>query len=144
VAKLFQDPTVGTYYTRRFEDGVVTRQIHPEGVVFLKRRGVQPGGDIPPFAMMELVRREWLYTKDDAVMHGEIDWSPDWHAIGDLPARRRERIRESTGWTRLGQAGDLAGGIVPTVTARQDGLRWSMLGMGTALILITVVAALMM
>jgi hypothetical protein len=140
VAKLFQDPADRTYYTRRFEEEVVTRQIHPDGVVFLKRRGVQPGGDIPPFAMVELVRREWLYTKDDAARQGEIDWTPDWRAIGDPPAPRKEQIRESTGWPRLVPAG----AITPSVAVRQDGFRWSMIGAGVTLVLITVIATLLM
>ena len=87
MAKLQRHRVDGTYYTTRYDEtGVVTRRIHPDGIVFLKRRGVVPGEDISPFAMAELVRGNWLYTEEQAASLPGINWAPDWNEIGDVPA----------------------------------------------------------
>jgi hypothetical protein len=132
VAKLLQHQDDGSYYTNRYVDGIVTRRIHPDGVTLLKRHGVRIGGDIPPFAMVQLLARDWLYTEEDAVGQGGINWSPDWNAIGAPPARSRDWIRGSTGWSRL----DPVNGGITTVEARQDGIRWSTIGIVAILLLI--------
>jgi hypothetical protein len=138
VAKLHQHQTNGTYFTTRYEDGFVTRRIHPDGVVLLNRRGVRLGGDIPPFAMADLVARNWLYTDEEAGRHVSIDWAPDWDAISDMPARSQDWIQESTGWARFETSG-----MATAIETRQDGFRWSALGVGAVFILISVLSALL-
>lgn len=89
VAKLFHHPTDGTYYTRRYEGGFVTRLIHPDGVAFLKGRGVHIGDQIPPYAISALMSRGWLVTTAEAAEQDDIDWSPDWDRVVATPARSR-------------------------------------------------------
>lgn len=84
--KLYQHQLDDTYYTRLYWPGVsaiVTRQIHPDGVVFLKRQGVQLEGDIPLWLVDELKKRNWLATKEEMPHWGIVVW-PKWHLI-DAP-----------------------------------------------------------
>lgn len=104
MATLYRHQRDGTYYTRIYRGGIVTRQIHPDGVAYLKHNGVSLFGDIPSQLMSELHERNWLFTKEEMHCRGEIDWSPHWHLI-DLPkpkpfpsenpfvTRQRERER---------------------------------------------------
>jgi hypothetical protein len=138
VAKLYQHPDDGTYSTRRYEDGVVTRQIHPDGVVFLKRRGVALGDDIPPFAMAELVERRWLHTPDEAARRGDIDWCPAWETIGAPPVRPEGWTKESSGWSRFEPAEVKAA----TLALHPGRARWPLWGAG-ALLVLAAIAALM-
>ncbi|HLU35011.1 MAG TPA: hypothetical protein VKZ61_04515 [Thermomicrobiales bacterium] len=103
MAKLQRHRVDGTYYTTRYDEtGVVTRRIHPDGIVFLKRRGVVPGEDISPFAMAELVRGNWLYTEEQAASLPGINWAPDWNEIGDAPAPKlRSALRASGSLTQV-------------------------------------------
>ena len=77
MAKLYRHAGNGTYCTTRFDEGgAATRRIHPDGVVLLKRRGIRPGEDIPPFAMAELVGGNWLYSEEDAARLPGVNWAP--------------------------------------------------------------------
>jgi hypothetical protein len=82
LANLYQHKVDGTYYTKIFVGGIVTRQIHPDGVAYLKNQGVRLEGEIPSFAMSVLMSRNWLHTKDEVHAWGEVDWAPDWNSIG--------------------------------------------------------------
>lgn len=87
VAKLYQHRTYGAYYTKRSHGaGIVTWQIHPDGVAFLKQRGVTIGADIPSYALHVLADRNWLFTREEAAQCGEIDWAPAWADLGQSPA----------------------------------------------------------
>lgn len=94
MAKLCQHKVDGTYYTRIYIGGIVTRQIHPDGVAYLKNEGVRLDGEIPTHAMSTLMSRDWLFTKDEMHTWGEIDWAPVWHSIG-VPAANpyKEAVR---------------------------------------------------
>lgn len=84
--KLYQHQLDDTYYTRLYwpnVNAIVTRQIHPDGVVFLKRQGVQLEGEIPAWLIDELDERNWLATKEEMPFWGIVNW-PKWHLI-DAP-----------------------------------------------------------
>lgn len=80
--KLHCHATEGTYYTVMYKGGLVTRQIHPDGVLWLKQSGVRLGGEISADKMRTLEYRRWLYTKEEIPHWGAIDWAPDWHTLG--------------------------------------------------------------
>lgn len=94
LAKLCQHKADGTYYTRIYVGGIVTRQIHPDGVAYLKNEGVRLDGEIPTHAMSTLMSRDWLFTKEEMHKWGEVDWAPVWHSIG-VPAANpfKETVR---------------------------------------------------
>jgi hypothetical protein len=131
MAKLHRHGVDGTYYTTRYDDGgVVTRRIHPDGIVFLKRRGVRPGEDISPFAMAELVRGNWLYTEEQAARLPGVDWATDWNEIGDAPAPMfRSALRSPGTLTQIDVP--LSATSMPAVApARQPGVpMWGALGL---------------
>jgi hypothetical protein len=85
VAKLYQHQTDETYYTRINIGGIVTRQIHPDGVAYLKHCGVRVGKEIPSYCMSRLRDYGWLFTKDKAHLWGEVDWAPRWATIRARP-----------------------------------------------------------
>jgi hypothetical protein len=82
MAKLNQHRIDGTYYLQTFEGGIVTRQIHPDGVRWLKSNNYDLGDDITGYPLSVLRERKWLFTKEESQTWGEVDWSPDWNSIG--------------------------------------------------------------
>lgn len=115
MAKVFQHQADGTWYTKRYEGESVTRRIHPDGVVFLKRRGVRIGEDIPPFAMSELVVRNWLSTNEEAAGWGEVRKAPEPVPALQPSARQSPGAGIADGETRLpaGPIQQLAGALPP-------------------------------
>ncbi len=93
VAKLYQHQTDETYYTRTYEGGIVTRQIHPDGVAYLKYCDVRIGHEIPSWCMSELRTYGWLFTKDEVPFWGEVDWSPRWTTIQPRPLKELTPFR---------------------------------------------------
>lgn len=95
MAKLYQHQTDGTYYTRTYEGGIVTRQIHPHGVAYLKHCGVRVDGEIPSYCMSELRDYGWLFTKEEMPFWGETDWSPHWSRIQPRPLSQLRPVRRN-------------------------------------------------
>lgn len=85
MAKLKQHRTKGTYYTQIFKGGIVTRQIHPDGVAWLKQEGMRLDEEISAYHRSVLESRNWLFTLDEIATWGEVDWAPDWNS---LPGKR--------------------------------------------------------
>jgi len=88
--KLHQHQLTGHYFTRiafRDPDGVsghiITKQIHPDGVRWLKAQGTRLGGElVPEGAEHYLAKQGWLFTLEEVPEWGTIDWAPDWRTIG--------------------------------------------------------------
>lgn len=56
----------GGFYTRINIGGIATRQVHPDAVRFLNKRGVYVGDEIPTEHMRKLrSTKHWLYTKEE-------------------------------------------------------------------------------
>lgn len=72
----------GTYYVRIIPGGYVTKQIHPDGLVFLKRNGYVLGSIISTDDMATLKSNDWLHTWDEIPHWGELNWAPEWYQIG--------------------------------------------------------------
>ncbi|MEJ7839335.1 MAG: hypothetical protein WKF81_10990 [Thermomicrobiales bacterium] len=85
MAKLHQHRSDGTYYTKMFEGAIVTRQIHPDGVLWLKSSGCKLDGEISSAQVSALKSRKWLYTKEEMYKLSSINWSPDWNSLGEPP-----------------------------------------------------------
>ncbi len=82
MVKLQRHQQDDTYYLQPYVGGMVTWQIHPDGLAWLKREGVRVGAELPEGALSEFRERNWLYTKDQIPTWGEVDWAPDWDKIG--------------------------------------------------------------
>lgn len=82
MATLYRHQRDGTYYTRLYRGGIVTRQIHPDGVAILKRDGVALDHEIPAHLISFLESRGLLYTKEEVYGWGAVDWAPEWNSIG--------------------------------------------------------------
>ena len=83
----------GTYYIRPYVGGMVTWQIHPDGVAWLKRQGVHIGGHLPDGALTVLRDNHWAYTRDESPFWGDVDWTPDWD-VEALPSPVRLKLQE--------------------------------------------------
>ncbi len=56
----------GGFYTRINIGGIATRQVHPDAVRYLTKRGVYVGDEIPPELMRKLrSTKHWLFTKEE-------------------------------------------------------------------------------
>lgn len=109
--KLHQHQETGRYFTRIAFRGpgddtghIVTKQIHPDGVRWLKAQGTRLGGELQPSgAEFHLAEQGWLFTLGEVPEWGTIDWAPDWAALGapsknsykEAAIRGREQRRQN-------------------------------------------------
>lgn len=82
-----------TYYVRDTPGRLVTKQIHPDGLEFLKRRGYTVGSIISNQDFRTLEVRHWLRTKDEFPYGGELNWAPEWHEIGRSGAKGKQQAQ---------------------------------------------------